>query len=304
MAPTTLRIALDWTPNTIHSGLYLAKAKGLYEKHNLHVELLPPDAQYTKTPAKRVEAGEVDLCICPSESCIAYNEGGKMKLQAIYAILQKDASAIVGTALHSMKELGRGEGKKYGSYNARYEDAIVQAMVQKDGGDGAKMEIERSQGKLRMFDAVKEGKIDATWVFMPWEGVEAEMEGVSMKAFRLADSGIPYGYSPVIARNADRSPSDEVLEAFVTATREGYTRAIKYPREAVDVLRGETIPQRSDDFLQKSQASINHFYTDDHPPGHMDAGKWSVWLQWLKDNDLLTGPEEIKVDHIFTSQFA
>lgn len=120
MTSPTIRIALDWTPNTIHSGLYLAQAKGIYSKHNLNVELIPPDAKYSKTPAKQLEAGVVDLAICPSESCIAYNESGKMKLQAIYAILAKDASAIVGLEkLDSMRELG--QGKRYGSYNARYE---------------------------------------------------------------------------------------------------------------------------------------------------------------------------------------
>ena len=32
----------------------------------------------------------------------------------------------------------------------------------------------------------------------PWEGVEAERKGVKLNAFRLQDSGIPYGYSPVV----------------------------------------------------------------------------------------------------------
>lgn len=299
---STLRVALDWTPNTIHSGLFLAKSKGYYSKHSLQVELLPPDAEYTKTPAKRLDAGEVDLAICPSESCIAYNEGGKMKLQAIYAILQKDASAIVGTKLNSMRELG--EGKKYGSYNARYEDAIVQAMVQKDGGNGPAMEIERSQGKLSMFDAVKEGKIDATWIFLPWEGVEAEMEGVQTKNFKLADYDIPYGYSPVISRNVDKSPSHDVLKAFIAATREGYEHAMKHPHDAAEALQGETKPPRSEEFLEKSQTSINHYYSDEHQPGYMDTAKWRTWLDWLKANEMLTGPEEIKLDDIFTNEFS
>ena len=142
---TTLRIALDWTPNTIHSGLYLAKEKGIYQKHNLHVELLPPDAQYSKTPAKRLEEGEVDLVICPSESCIAYNESGKMRLQAIYAILQKDASAIASTKLNSMRELG--QHKSYGSYNARYEDAIVKTMILKDEGDPHNTKFVQDEGR-------------------------------------------------------------------------------------------------------------------------------------------------------------
>ena len=299
---TTLRIALDWTPNTIHSGLYLAKDKGIYQKHNLNVELLAPDAQYSKTPARRLQDGEVDMAICPSESCIAYNESGKMRLQAIYAILQRDASAIVGTKLNSMRELG--QGKKYGSYNARYEDAIVQAMVSKDGGYGQHVKIERSEGKLSMFDAVKKGEIDATWIFLPWEGVEAELEHVQTKHFKLEDYDIPYGYSPVIARNADKSPSDETLKAFVLATREGYEHAVQHPHDVTDILHHVTKPQRSKDFIHRSQASINHYYSDGHKLGFMDSTKWSAWLKWLKDYELLTGPNELQDENIFTNEFA
>ena len=87
---TTIKVALDWTPNTIHTGLYVAQQTGLYAQRGLDVQLLPPDADYSQTPAKRLETGEVDLAICPSESCIAYAQSGKMKLKAIYAILQKD----------------------------------------------------------------------------------------------------------------------------------------------------------------------------------------------------------------------
>lgn len=302
MAPTTIRVSLDWTPNTLHSGLYIAKEKGLYAKHNLEVELLPPDANYTKTPAKRLAEGEIDLAICPSESCVAYNEGGKMPLQAIYAILQKDASAIVGTKLNSMQELGN--GKKYGSYNAKYEDFIVKAMVDKDGGDGNTMQVERSEGKLSMFEAVKEGRVDATWIFLPWEGVEAELDGIQTKHFKLADYDIPYGYSPVIARNADKSPPDDVLKAFVLATREGYEHAVRHPHDAVDVLQHVAVPPRSKDFLRRSQAEINHFYSDGHKLGFMDSTRWSAWLKWLKDNDLLVDPKIVTEDKIFTNEFA
>ena len=71
MPQTTIKVALDWTPNTINSGLYIAKAQGLYSQAGLTVELLPADADYSKTPAKSLESGDVDLAICPSESAIA-----------------------------------------------------------------------------------------------------------------------------------------------------------------------------------------------------------------------------------------
>lgn len=154
-------------PDTIHSGLYLALQKGLFSDRGLDVQLLPPDQDYSITPAKRLENGEVDLAICPSESCIAYNETGKMKLQAIYAILQKDASAIASAKHSDIKAL---DGGVYGSYNAKYEDHIVRTMVSNGGGNGENMKIKNSSGKLSLFDEARKGDVDATWIFLPWEG--------------------------------------------------------------------------------------------------------------------------------------
>lgn len=297
---TTIKVALDWTPNTIHTGLYVALQKGLYSSRNLDVQLLPPDASYTTTPAKRLENGEVDLAICPSESCIAYSESGKLRLQAIYAILQKDASAIVSTKLGRVGELGSADAG-YGSYNAKYEDHIVKAMVTKDGGNGDAMRIQNSPGKLDLFSELKKGGIDATWVFMPWEGVEAEMEGVKLHVFKTEDYGVPYGYSPVIARNAGAGLSEEVLGKFVEATREGYEFAVQNAKEAAEMLKEHCRPARSIEFLEKSQVAINGYYAGKGALGYMQAEKWETWVRWLGEKELLQKPVEAK--ELYTNEF-
>jgi ABC-type nitrate/sulfonate/bicarbonate transport system substrate-binding protein len=301
MAPTTVRIALDWTPNTIHSGIFLAKAKKFYAERDLNVEILQPDAEYSKTPAKRLEAGEVDLAICPSESCIAYNETGKTPLQAIYAILQRDASAISSTSLKSMSELS---GRKYGSYNARYEDAIVKAMVAHDGGDASAVGIVQSEGKLSMFEALQAGRVDGTWIFLPWEGVEAESNGTKLNSFILKDFGIPYGYSPVIARNKNSSLSSDVLKNFISATQQGFEHARRFPEDAVDALLGKCDPPRSREFLSASQASINEFYGDGGRLGEMAPTRWNTWIKWLVDRDMIKDSVRLESSSdIFTNEF-
>src|SRR5699024_6363709 len=40
-AKTTVRFALDWTPNTNHTGLYVALHKGYFEEAGIDVEILP-----------------------------------------------------------------------------------------------------------------------------------------------------------------------------------------------------------------------------------------------------------------------
>lgn len=293
---TPIKIALDWTPNTLHTGLYVALAKDFFSRRDLSVQLLPPDASYSQTPAKLLENGKVDFAICPSESCIAYHHSGKMQLQAVYAILQRDASAIVSTEIAGIGQLG--EGKVYGSYNARYEDHIVRSMVSHDGGNGDGMKIQSSEGKLDLFAALKKGDVDATWIFMPWEGVEAELEGVKLHAFKTEDYGVPYGYSPVIAQNAaSERLSPEVLKDFVAAVREGYEYALQHVSESVEILSAHCQPPRSKEFLERSQNSINAFYGGEGKLGSMKSAKWKTWVEWLKSQGLLD--KIIEPDELF-----
>ncbi|GAB7365794.1 hypothetical protein MBLNU230_g7127t1 [Neophaeotheca triangularis] len=307
--PVTLRIALDWTPNTLHSGLILALKRRLYQARNLNVLLLPPDPAYTTTPARKLERNEADLAICPSESCIAYAEAGKTHLQAIYALLQREgASAIV--ALEDNERVKRvgdlGNGAVYGSYAARYEDGIVEYMVRKDGGESKGMRVDQGKRKLGLFDAVKKGEVDATWVFVPWEGVEAEEEGVGLRVWGVEEGGVPYGYSPVVVRKVEEGGegglSADVLRRFVEATREGYGIAMGEAGAGAGVLEDLIEPPKSLEFLGKSQERINGFYGDGSERlGLMERERWVRWLDWLRGQGMLG--KELDVDKLFTNEF-
>ena len=69
----TIRVSLDWLPNSNHAGLYVALAKNFYREVGLDVKLNPPSADYSEseTPARQVVNGAADICVCPSESLIS-----------------------------------------------------------------------------------------------------------------------------------------------------------------------------------------------------------------------------------------
>ena len=51
-----LRLALDWTPNINHIGFFVAKEKGFYDKLNIDLEIISPEADnYKYSPAKKIE---------------------------------------------------------------------------------------------------------------------------------------------------------------------------------------------------------------------------------------------------------
>lgn len=302
-----LRIALDWTPNTLHAGLLIAHAKGYFKEAGLNVTLIPPDASYSVTPAKRLERGEVELAICPSESCVAYAEdrikGNRvLELQAIYAILQRDASAVVTVKPEFSSCSSLQNGATYGSYAAKYEDRIVRKMISNAGGNGDELNI-KAGDKLKMFDAVKAGHIDATWVFLPWEGIQAKMEGVKFNAFRPWDYKVPYGYSPVIARDASQDLGEGVLTRFVRATAQGYAFTMLNVEESVDIL-AKAIPKESKEFLAQSLEDLVSYFGDSQ--GRVDLGvmrgeKWYKWVEWLKEEGLAR--KDVNTDDLYTNEF-
>jgi len=122
----------------------------------------------------------------------------------------------------------------------------------------------------------------------------------------LEEYGVPYGYSPVIARKAgggEGELGEEVLRKFVKATREAYEIVSRDVKAGVEALRPFCRPERSEEFLTKSQERINEFYGDGSGRlGTMSEAKWRAWIGWLEEQRMLEAGA-VKVESIFTNEF-
>ena len=179
-----IKIALDWTANTNHTGFFVAKSKGFYTDVGLDVDIITPDHDdYATTPAKKVELGEVDFALCPFESVMSYRTKAKaFQGVAVAALLREDLSAIACLDRPDLKSPKDLDGKIYASYAARYEDEIVRQMVKNDGGQGNLQLVYPK--KLGIWNTIKEGAADATWIFLNWEGIEAKNMGLQLRTFQ------------------------------------------------------------------------------------------------------------------------
>ncbi|HET8860654.1 ABC transporter substrate-binding protein [Marivirga sp.] len=286
-----IRLALDWTPNTNHTGFFVAQAKGFYDEAGIKVEIRSPEEDnYEKTPAKLVEEKAVELGITPSESVISYQTlENKPNLQAVAAILQTDASAIVSLANSEIQQMKDLDGKIYASYNARFEDHIVEAMVKKDGGKGRF--TKSNPDKLGIWNTLLAKKAAATWVFMPWEGILAERAGIKLNAFRLDEYDIPYGYSPVLVVHPEVLEGKQTaISNFLKASAKGFLFAQKNPKDAVKILAAAGAQEELKDeiFLLESQKAINPYYTNKNGTwGLMEDERWADFTNWLKAQKLI-----------------
>lgn len=309
-----ITVALDWTPNGNHLGFFVAKDKGLYDAAGLDVTIVSPaDAEYDGsynpgdedadapgapkyvTPCSKVAEGSAHFAMNSPEGVVGWNTApGRPQLKAVAALLRdRNSSAIVAlksSGITSPKDL---DGKRYASYAARFEGRIVQRMIQHAGGAGDY--IEDTPPMLGIWNNLIEGKSDATWVFMQWEGVEAQLKGVELNAFPVCDYGVPYAYAPCLCAHPDwLAANADAAKAFLKATAEGYAAAAADPAAAADSL--VRLAKRDHAFdvdpaLAKGSAEFlaDKFIDPDTKLwGRMDASVWSEYVKWLWDSDLLT----------------
>ncbi len=192
-------VALDWSPNTNHTGFYVAKAKGYYTRAGLKVRLLGAnekeyEGSYTAgagdafpTPCAKLAAGRATFAMNSPEGAVGWScppfSPDRPQLRVVAAVLQEQSSALVTLKRSGLDRPAALDGKKYASYGARFEGRIVRKMVEHDGGRGEF--VEETPPMLGIFGALLNGEYDATWVFTGWEGVEAELKGVELNAFKM-----------------------------------------------------------------------------------------------------------------------
>jgi ABC-type nitrate/sulfonate/bicarbonate transport system substrate-binding protein len=296
-----IKIALDWTPNVNHIGLFVAKELGFYQDSSIVVQIINPlEDNYSETPGKKLELDKADFAIAPFETVISLNNKQNLvDAIAVYAILQEDISSIATlktSGINSPKEL---DHKVYASYKARYEDHIVTQVVKNDGGKGI-LNI-TYPNKLGIWNTLLNNQADATWIFDNWEGIEAAGKGIALNKFALKDYQIPYGYSPVIIAKASKiAENHSAYFNFIQATKKGYLYAIEHPKRAAEILSNFLTPHDRENINILDAISYTAKYIGNpHTCGTMQTERINAFLTWLVENGIES--QQILKQHLFSN---
>jgi ABC-type nitrate/sulfonate/bicarbonate transport system substrate-binding protein len=295
------KIALDWTPNIKHIGIFVAKELGYYQELGIEVQILNPlEDHYQTTPGKKLELGLADFAIAPFETVISLNNKKNMvDAIAVFAILQEDISSIASLKSSNLDSPKLLDAKIYASYKARYEDHIVTEMVKNDGGTG-QMGIVYPD-KLGIWNTLLEGKADATWIFDNWEGVEAETKQLELNKFSMSNFGIPYCYSPVIiARNSRLNADQKKYSLFIKATQKGYLYVSENKSRSASILKQNlTDYDKQNIDIDKSVDITVPYFGNEKVCGFMKPERVNAFLKWLVEQHL----ENIKItqQNLFTN---
>lgn len=294
---TKVKVALDWTPNTNHTGLYVAKDLGYYAEEGLDVEIVQPGAAGSDT---MVTSGEAAFGISAQEALTLARIQG-VPLVSIAAIIQHNTSGFAAPVDRNIKSPKDFEGKTYGGWGSPAEEAAMKAIMDPEGADVKKVKL-ISIGEADYFTAVKRD-IDFAWIFYAWTGVEAELRGEPLDMLYLKDYApqLDY-YTPVLTTSEKQiNENPDLVKAFMKATTKGYQYAIDHPEEAAATL-SKAVPDLDADLVLASQKWLSPKYKDDAARwGEQKLEVWKNYGDWMYDLKLLDQP--LDAASAFTNDF-
>ena len=288
--PTKITFALDWTPNTNHTGLYVAIDQGYFAAQGLEVEVVqPPDG----AAEPLVASGQAQFGVSFQDTMAPALAGeDPMPITAVAAVIQHNTSGIVSRAGEGMDQPAGMAGHKYATWDLPVELATVQQVVEADGGDNSQVQLVPSTVTDEV-SALQSGQVDAIWVFEGWGKTACDVAGLATDYFTFADIDPVFDYyTPVIIANDQfLEEHPDVAEKFLTALRQGYEYAIADPDGAASILMKQ-VPELagSADLIRASQRFLaNQYQAEAVEWGVIDGARWSAFYQWLLDNQLVDG---------------
>jgi len=300
-------LQLDWTPNTNHTGFYVAQQEGFYEEDGINLKILP----YSEAAADTiVGAGKANCGITSQDNLPVAVEAGTNEV-SVMPILQHQVNALIvkqDSEFKSPKDLS---GATYGGFGLPFEEPVVNEMIKDDGGSGDVKNVILNTGA---YEAVYNGQVDTSLAFKTWELIEAADRGIELREFPVQDYGVPDTYNVVLACNGDwLKENPELAKAFVQATAKGFEFAVEDPKAAAKILieanpgafPTEQLVYQSADMLAKS-------YYDDQEGnfGCQTKERWTEYPTWLYEQGILvdssgkplTSPPDYST--FYTNEFA
>ncbi|RAP78665.1 ABC transporter substrate-binding protein [Paenibacillus montanisoli] len=294
---TEITVLLDWYPNAVHTFLYAAQELGYYEEAGLKVNLQTPAD--TNDALKLVATGKADLALS-YQMQVALSRSEGIPIVSVGAVVRHPLNQLLvldSNEIQSPKDL---VGKKIGYPSIPLDEAIVNTMVESDGGDPSKLTY--TDVGWDLIPAMTTKKVDAIiGGYVNHEKLLLEKEGENITAFDPSKFGVPDYYELVLTASEEGIQSNgDAIKNFIEASAKGQAYTASHPEEALQLL----LNKQSEDFpldaeVEKQSLAILLPLMDagDQPFASQTEQSWKSVIDWLTEQGQLKN--EVKAAEAF-----
>lgn len=294
-----ITILLDWTPNTNHTGIYVAQKMGYFCDEGLEVTIQQPPQE---SSTALVAAGKVEFAVAFQDFLApALTSDTPLPVKAVAAVVQHNTSGIVCKRSANIRTYADLEFKNYSTFDNFVELALLKYCMKAQGGQVENINLVRSQ--TNNIAATLGTNIDAAWGYFGIESIAATSFGIEndFLFFRDVDPVLDF-YTPVLICNDSYiNCNPEIIKKVLKALSKGYTFAAGHPKDAANILI-ECVPELDSNITRESQKYMSAQYIADVSSwGKIDAARWNNFYDWLFENNVIK--RQISRNSAFTNEF-
>lgn len=267
-------LLLDFAPNAVHAGIYLAQQRGYDDAEGVHLRVQPPAA--STDGIKALLGRQADLAIVDIHDLAIAREKGR-DVVGVMAIVQTPLAAVLAQPdVARPRDLA---GRRAGVTGLPSDDAVLRAVVAGDGGDPAK--VRRVTVGFNAVQALLTRRVAAATAFWNAEGVALEAKRPDAHVFRVDRYGAPAYPELVLATSRESLDTNgPVVRAAVRALRRGYEATIDDPESAITALVDAEPSLKRDLVARELDAVSPSFTAGARRFGELDPVRLRAWAAW------------------------
>jgi putative hydroxymethylpyrimidine transport system substrate-binding protein len=284
--PATL--LLDFTPNAVHSGIYVAKARGFDEAEGVRLTIRKPGA--STDALKLLQGGGADMAVLDIHDLGLAREKGR-DLVGVMALVQSPLAAVLAQPeVRTPKDL---EGERAGVSGLPSDVAVLRSVVQGAGGDP-----DRVKQTTIGFEAVKAllaKRVAGATAFWNVEGVALTAKRPGIREFRVDQYGAP-SYPELVLTVTRETLQDKpaLIRATIRALQRGYSQTQNDPESAVSsMLDAEPGLDRAD-LAAQLDAVAPEFTAGAAEFGQLRPAELRAWSAWDAKFGILKAPIDVR----------
>ena len=278
-AAEKLTVYLDWFVNPDHAPLVIAQSQGYFAENGLEVELIAPSDP--SAPPRLIAAGQGDIAISYQPQLhVQVAEG--LPLTRIGTIVETPLNALVVLKDGPVKSIADLKGKKVGFSVGGFEDALLAAMLKKEGLSLA--DVELININFALSPSLITGSVDAViGAFRNFELNQLDIEKHPGIAFYPEENGVPvYDELIFIAKN-DRV-TDKRFRPFMHAVEKATLYLPNHPDEALGQFL-KAYPELDNELNRRA-------WVDTIPrlakrPAALDRGRYNRFAKFMLESGLI-----------------
>lgn len=283
-----LTIMLDWYPNAVHSFIYTALEKGYFAEEGIDLKIQMPAE--TNDPIRMAAAGQVDIALTYQPQ-VALARGEGIPVKSMAAIVRHPLNTLLVPAdspIQSPKDL---VGKKVGFPSIPLNQAFMETMVTKDGGDPTKVTMQDIG--FDIIPALAGKRVDAVYGgFTNHEEILLNKQGFKVRNISFTAYGVPDYYELVFVAGEDTlNEKKDLLSRFWNAALKGQEDVNNNPQDSLEILlanQSGEFPLEKDVEEQSLAVLLPLMMDKDIPFGTQTEESWNRVINWLKEKKQLT----------------